>query len=139
MATADWRGCTEVEVFADMWPSSLLSCSPEALRQASLSPTTVPWPTRVPAGTGIDRRPPPRVGVIAEASVDRPLLHPTPLQKVLLDEGVACHELPGFRERAGLEGDQPSGPVREGPAQIVVRPEFAPARISASQRSLWSG
>jgi len=98
MATADWRGCPEVEVFAGMWPSALLSCSPESLRQASPSPTTVPWRTRVPAAQGLTEGHPSRVSVIAEASVDRPLLHPTPLQKVLLDKGVAGHELPGFRE-----------------------------------------
>jgi hypothetical protein len=40
--------------------------------------------------------PAPRRGGIAEASVDRPLLHPTLLQKILLDEGVIGHELPGF-------------------------------------------
>jgi hypothetical protein len=90
-----------------MWRSSLLSCRHRFFNH-------VPWPARVPAGLTEGNAAPSRQ-VIAEASADRPLFHPTPLQKILLDEGVLGPSCPASQSEPASKVISPPDLSAKGP------------------------
>ena len=60
-------------------------------------------------------------------SVDVPLLDPMSLQEALAEKRLLRYKSLGVVARRGLEGDQPAGPVAEGPAEVLAQSASSPA------------
>ena len=60
-------------------------------------------------------------------SLDVPLLDPMSLQEALAEKRLLRYKSLGVVARRGLEGDQPAGPVAEGPAEVLAQSASSPA------------